>query len=151
MGNDTVRPSQFSSPGEYLNSLNAQADRNKAAELETKHQTGEIIGGGATPTSGEVMLLTPNEKAKILAEGGTISDYKDKYFDKGLTFQHFEYDTEGTFGSSSEEYARAIWGGATSIGRPVGQILDTILKSVGLEEDPEDATGLSKDDPEYKK
>ena len=149
MGNDTVRPSQFSSPGEYLNSLNAQADRNKAAELETKHQTGEIIGGGATPTSAEVMLLTPNEKAKILAEGGTISDYKDKYFDKGLTFQHFEYDTEGTFGSSSEEYARAIWGGATSIGRPVGQILDTILKSVGLEEDPEDTTGLSKDDPEY--
>ena len=44
MGNDKVRPSQFSSPEEYLRNLNAQLDSKKASELATPIVTGKQIG-----------------------------------------------------------------------------------------------------------
>ena len=150
MGNDKVKPSQFSSPEEYLRNLNAQLDSKKASELGTKYQTGEIIGSGVTPTSSETpMVLTPKEKAKIIDEGMTISDYKNKYFDKGYTFEHFKYDQETTILTPSEEYLRAISSGVVGVLKVINQGLDIGAKYIGLEEDPTKATGLDKEDPAY--
>ena len=47
MGNDKVKPSQFSSPEEYLRNLNAQLDSKKASEL------GKVFVCGTTGFSDE--------------------------------------------------------------------------------------------------